>query len=49
LIIDFNEEKFANEIKRLVSPFGLSKSEVEQVISYAFDAVRRSSRPVKRF
>ena len=49
MIIDFNEEKFANEIRKLVSPFGLEKKDVEQVISYAFEAVRRASRPVKRY
>lgn len=47
MVIDFDELKFRSEIKNMVRPFGLSKSQTEQIISHALLAVRRSSRPVR--
>lgn len=47
MIIDFSEQKFRNEVKNMVRPLGLNRNQVEQVISQALLAVRRSSKPVK--
>lgn len=48
MIIDFNEQRFINEVKDMVRPLGLSKSQVEEIVSHALTAVRRASRPVKK-
>lgn len=47
MIIKFNEQRFINEVKKMVQPFGLSKSQVEEVVSHALEAVRRASTPVR--
>lgn len=47
MIIDFNEQKFINEVKKMVHPFGLSKSQVKEVVYYALEAVRKASTPVR--
>ena len=49
MIIDFNEQKFISEVKNMVRPFGLSKSQVKEVIYHALEAVRRASTPVRRY
>jgi hypothetical protein len=47
LIIEFNEQRFISEVKKMVRPLGLSKSQIEDVISHALDAVHRASTPVR--
>ena len=47
MIIDFNEKKFRAEVINMVRPFGLSKSQIEQIIAQALLAIRRASKPVK--
>lgn len=47
MIIDFNEKKFRSEVINMVSPLGLSKHQIEQIIAQALLAVRRSSKSVK--
>ncbi|WP_169716847.1 hypothetical protein [Sporomusa acidovorans] len=46
MIIDFDERKFKSEIIDMVRPLGLNKRQIEQVVSQALLAVRRSSSPV---
>lgn len=47
MVIDFNEQKFRNEVKAMVRPFGLNKHQVEEVVRHALAAVRRASKPVR--
>ena len=47
MVIDFDEQKFRNEVKNMVRPLGLSKRQVEEIINQALMAIRRSSKPVK--
>jgi hypothetical protein len=47
LIIKFNEQRFISEIKKMVQPLGLSKSQVDEVVSHALEAVRKASTPVR--
>lgn len=47
MIIDFNEKKFISIVKEMVSPFGLDKSQIDEIVSYALSAVRKASKPVK--
>jgi hypothetical protein len=46
LIIDFDEQKFKNEIKSIVKNFGASSSDTKTVISVALAAVYKASKPV---
>ncbi len=47
MIIDFDEQKFRNEVKNMVRPLGLNKRQVEEIINQALTAIRKASRPVK--
>ncbi|WP_371374179.1 hypothetical protein [Sporomusa aerivorans] len=47
MIIYFDEQRFINEVKNMVRPFGLNKGQTEQVVKHALLAVRRSSKPAK--
>lgn len=47
MIIKFNEQRFISEIKKMVQPLGLSKSQVDEVVSHALEAVRKASTPVR--
>ncbi|HWR45067.1 hypothetical protein [Sporomusa sp.] len=47
MIIDFDEQKFRDEVKNMVRPLGLSKRQVAEIVSQALSAIRRASRPVK--
>ena len=48
MIIDFNEQRFISIVKEMVRPFGLSKDQVDEVVSHALTAVRKASKPVKK-
>jgi hypothetical protein len=47
LIIDFDEQKFRNEVKNMVRPLGLNKRQIEEIVTQALIAIRKSSKPVK--
>lgn len=47
MIIDFDEQKFRNEIIHMVRPLGLNRRQIEEVVSQALKAVRRASKPVR--
>ncbi|MDF2570969.1 MAG: hypothetical protein K0R55_2573 [Sporomusa sp.] len=47
MVIDFDEQKFRDEVKKMVRPLGLNKRQFEQVVAQALLAIRRASRPVK--
>jgi len=46
MIIDFDEQKFKNEIKSIVKQYGASSSDAKMVVSLALSAVRKASKPV---
>ncbi|MEN6411979.1 MAG: hypothetical protein ABFC84_04315 [Veillonellales bacterium] len=47
MIINFDEQKFISEVKNMLKPLGLSKSQVKEVINHALDAVHKASTPVR--
>ncbi len=47
MIIEFNEQRFISEVKKMVQPLGLSKSQVKEVVAHALDAVRKASTPAR--
>ncbi len=47
LVIDFDEQRFINEVKNMVRPFGLGKSQVKKIVYYALEAVRKSCTPIR--
>ncbi|MBC8014906.1 MAG: hypothetical protein H7X79_04090 [Sporomusaceae bacterium] len=46
MIIDFDEQKFKNEIKSIVKGYGASSSDAQMVVSLALSAVKKASKPV---
>jgi len=48
MIIDFDEQKFKNEIKNIVKNYGASSSDAKMVISLALSAVHKASKPVNQ-
>jgi len=48
MIIDFDEEKFKNEIRSIAKNFGASSSDSKKVASMALSVVLKSSRPVNQ-
>jgi hypothetical protein len=47
-IIDFDEQKFKNEIKSIVRKYGGSSSDAKMVIAAALSAVYKASKPVNQ-
>lgn len=47
MVINFDEQRFISEVKNMLRPLGLSKSELKEVISHALDAVHKASTPVR--
>jgi hypothetical protein len=47
-IIDFDEQKFKNEIKSIVKKYGGSSSDAKMVIAAALSAVYKASKPVNQ-
>lgn len=48
MIIDFNEEKFKNEVRSIAKNFGASSSDSKKVASMAVSIVLKSSRPINQ-
>ena len=46
VIIDFNEQKFKNEIKSIAKNYGASSSDAKMVVSAALSAVYKASKPI---
>lgn len=47
MIIDFDEQKFKNEIKNTAKKYGVSSSDTKTIIETALSAVQKASKPVK--
>ncbi|WP_378955996.1 hypothetical protein [Pelosinus sp. sgz500959] len=47
MIIDFDEQKFKNEIKTIAKGYGASSSNAKMAVSVALSAVYKASKPVK--
>lgn len=48
MIIDFDEEKFKNEVRSIAKSYGASSNDSKKVASMALSVVLKSSRPVKQ-
>ena len=47
MIIDFNEQKFKNEIKSIAKNYGASSSDTKMIVSVALSAVYNASKFIK--
>jgi|GEM_PF-1683321 len=48
MIIDFDEQKFKNEIKSIAKKYGASSSDAKMVVSVALSAVYKASKRVNQ-
>ena len=48
MIIDFDEQKFKNEIKSIAKKYGASSGDAKMVVSVALAAVYKASTPINQ-
>ncbi|MDL2280410.1 hypothetical protein LJC10_00955 [Selenomonadales bacterium OttesenSCG-928-I06] len=48
MIIDFDEQKFREEVKKIVRPYGITQRQFDKIMKLSLNAIRKASQPVNR-